>query len=613
MQDLFPFENYRKGQDSFIKVVNTALRHKKDVLANVPTGAGKTAATLAPCLKYAIENNKHVIFLTSKHTHHKIAIDTLREIKEKHKIDVQVADFIGKRWMCPREDIGNLNSNEFRMFCKNVVENKECEFYRNYYDKSRVFKNKILMEDLRDNIYHVEELIEKCKNVEVCAFEAAVENAKKARVVIVDYFHVLNPGTRERFFKKINKELKDCILIWDESHNLPGRARDLMSDSISTFSLDFAIKEAGKFNQELEPEVVEIRNQLMLLSDKLGLENNEVLVSKDSFKGVSEGTITKIMETAENVVEEEQRSFLNALGGFLMLWKKDDKRYSRILKRTFTRTGKPIINLMFNCLDPSIVLEDVIKGGHSNIFMSGTLYPLEMYEEIFGLELPIKVEYENPFPKENRVDLVVPAITTKFTQRNSEMYDKIAESVNELSDMIKGNKIFFFPSYYLIEKVKDNIKGDNIFFEESGMDKYTREVLLERFSNLKDEGASLIAVSSGSFGESIDLTGDKLKAVVVVGVPFAKSDLENKEIIRYYDEKFGKGMEYGYVIPAFTTIFQNVGRCIRSEKDSGVIIYLDERYAWNNYRKYFPKSIELRGSRDFEEVAELISEVNGKV
>ena len=41
MQDLFPFENYRKGQDSFIKVVNTALRHKKDVLANVPTGVGK--------------------------------------------------------------------------------------------------------------------------------------------------------------------------------------------------------------------------------------------------------------------------------------------------------------------------------------------------------------------------------------------------------------------------------------------------------------------------------------------------------------------------------------------------------------------------------------------
>ena len=610
MQDLFPFDKYRKGQESFIKVINAALRHKKDVLAQVPTGVGKTAATLAPCLKYALENDKQVIFLTSKHTHHKIAIDTLREIKEKHKIDIQVADFIGKRWMCPREDIGALNSNEFRIFCKNVIANKECEFYRNYYDKSKVFTNKILMEDLRDNIYHVEELVDKCANANVCSFEAAVENAKKARVIIVDYFHILNPGTRERFFKRINKELKDCILIWDEAHNLPSRARDLMSDTISNFSLDSAIKEAGRFNQELEPKIIEVRNQLMILSDKLGLESSEVLVSKDSFKGVGSATITKIMDTADKVIEEERRSYLNALGGFLMGWGTEDKRFSRILKRGFTKRGrKPVISLSYNCMDPSMVLEDVIKEGHSNIFMSGTLYPLEMYEEIFGLDLPLKVEYENPFPKENRIDLVIPAITTKFTHRNSEMYNKISESVNELMDIIKGNKIFFFPSYGLIEKVKDKLEGKDIFFEERGMDKYTREVLLEKFAGLKDRGATLIAVSSGSFGESIDLKEDKLKAVIVVGLPFAKSDLENKEIIRYYDEKFGKGLEYGYIIPAFTTIFQNVGRCIRSESDSGVIIYLDERYAWSTYRKYFPKSIELRGSRDYDEVKELIEKI----
>jgi DNA excision repair protein ERCC-2 len=609
MKDLFPFDSYRKGQDSFIKVVNTALQHKKDVLAQVPTGVGKTAATLAPCLKYAIENDKHVIFLTSKHTHHKIAIDTLREIKEKHNIDFQVADFIGKRWMCPREDIGALNSNEFRVFCKNVVENKECEFYRNFYDKSKVFVNKGLMEDLRDNIYHVEELVEKCRNAQVCSFEAAVENAKKARVIIVDYFHVLNPGTRERFFKRINKEMKNCILIWDESHNLPSRARDLMSDTISTYSLDSAIKEAGNFNQDLEPEIVEIRNKFMLLSEKLGLENQEMLVTKDSFVDVDSDTITKIMDTADQVIEEERRSFLNALGGFLLAWKREDKRFSRILKRIYTRSGKPTMALSFNCMDPSIVLEDVIKEGHSNIFMSGTLYPLEMYEAIFGLDLPLKVEYENPFPKENRLDLVVPAISTKFTQRSSEMYSKIADNINELVDMIKGNKIFFFPSYDLISKVKDKIETNDVFFEESGMDKYTREILLEKFSSMKDKGATLIAVSSGSFGESIDLKDDKLKAVIVVGIPFAKSDLENKEIIRYYDEKFGKGLEYGYIIPAFTTVFQNVGRCIRSENDSGVIIYLDERYAWSTYRKYFPKSIELRGSRDYDEVKELIEKI----
>lgn len=605
MQELFPFEKYRKGQDSFIKVVNTALKHKKDVLANVPTGVGKTIATLAPALRFALANNKSVIFLTSKHTHHKIAIETLKLIKEKKGINFQVADFIGKRWMCPREDIGNLKSGEFSEFCKYVIDNKECDFYKNYHSKERIFVNKVLADELKTNIFHVEELVEKCRNAEVCSFEAAANLAKKAKVIVVDYYHILNPGTRERFFKKIGKELENCILIWDEAHNLPSRARSLMSDVINTFSLDSCVREAAKFNSELESDVVRINEALLRLSNLLGVEKNEVLVSKQDFIDIDEKVIEELYSTAEKVVEEERRSFLHGLAHFLELWKDDDPRFSRILRRTFNAKGKPVISLFYNCLDPSIVLTPILQNSHSNIFMSGTLYPLDMYEEIFGLENPIKVEYPNPFPKENCLNLVVPAISTKFDQRNGKMYEKIADNVSELIDIIEGNKIFYFPSYALMGKVKEFISGD-FFVETPGMDKHSREMILKRFISMKDEGATLFAVSSGSFGESIDLIGDKLKSVIIVGVPFARNDLEIKELIRYYDEKFGKGMEYGYITPTFTTIMQNAGRCIRSETDKGIIIYLDERYAWSNYRKNFPSSVNLVGARSYDDVREFL-------
>ena len=605
MQDLFPFDKYRKGQESFIRVINTALRHKKDVLAQVPTGVGKTAATLAPTLKYALENDKTVIFLTSKHTHHKIAVDTLRDIKEKSGEKFQIADFIGKRWMCPRLDISNLNSREFREFCKSVVENKECEYYQNYYNKEKLFTNKILNDELKNNILHVEELVDKCRNAKVCSFEAASELAKKSKVLILDYYHILNPGTRERFFKKIGKELENCILIWDEAHNLPSRARDLMSENITTISLDSSVKEAGKFNQELEPHIVEIRDKLLGLSSKLGVEKNEIVVSKDDFISVDEDVIADMYKTATNVIEEEKRSYLNSLVGFLSMWKQEDKKFSRILKRSFTRNGKPVLSLFYNCLDPSIVLEPLLKGAHSNIFMSGTLYPLTMYEEIFGLDLPLKVEYPNPFPNENRLDLVIPAISTKFDQRNGEMYSKIAHHVSELMEIIEGNKIFFFPSYAIMGKVREHIK-EMVFIETPGMDKHSRELILRKFISMKEKGATLFAVSSGSFGESIDLDGDKLKGVVIVGVPFVKNDLEIKELIRYYDEKFEKGMEYAYIMPAFTSIMQNAGRCIRSETDKGIIIYLDERYAWGNYRKNFPSHVNLKGARSYDDVKDFL-------
>ncbi|MBS3172076.1 ATP-dependent DNA helicase [Candidatus Woesearchaeota archaeon] len=602
MLDLFPFDKHRDAQESFMKVVGTALKHKKDVLAHVPTGVGKTVATLAPSLAFALENKKHVIFLTSKHTHHKIAVETLKIIKDKKNINFQVADFIGKRWMCPREDVGALNSKEFGEFCRYVVENKECPYYENYYSRSRIFTNKLLLDELNNNIFHVEELIDKCRNAHACSFEAAADLAKKSKVVILDYYHVLNPITRANFFKKIEKDVEDCIFIWDEAHNLAGRARELLSEYINTLSLDSAIKEAERFNQDLASVIVGLKESLLGMSEKLSLDKNEVLVNKTDLINLKDEIITEMFETAEKVIEEEKRSYLNSLAGFLMLWKQEDKRFTRILKRSFNRMGKPIISLYYNCLDPSIVLAPIIEQAHCNIFMSGTLHPLDMYEEIFGLKTPIKVEYENPFPSSNRLDLIVPNISTKYTSRNLEMYERIADNINELIKVIKGNKIFFFPSYELMDKVKDKIFGENLFIENQGTDKGSREALLRKFVELKDKSCSLLAVSSGSFGESVDLIGDHLVGVVIVGIPFGKVDLESNELIRYYEEKFKKGMEYGYIIPAFTSIMQNSGRCIRSENDKGVIVYLDERYLSPNYKKYFPSTVKFKVARDYKEV-----------
>ena len=113
--------------------------------------------------------------------------------------------------------------------------------------------------------------------------------------------------------------------------------------------------------------------------------------------------------------------------------------------------------------------------------------------------------------------------------------------------------------------------------------------MLENFKGYKNSGAVLMGVASGSFGEGIDLPGDLLKCVVVVGLPLGKPDLETQTVVDYYDKKYRKGWDYGYVMPALSTVMQNAGRCIRSESDKGVIIYLDKRYLWENYRKVISK------------------------
>jgi len=146
-----------------------------------------------------------------------------------------------------------------------------------------------------------------------------------------------------------------------------------------------------------------------------------------------------------------------------------------------------------------------------------------------------------------------------------------------------------------------------------------KEKILKEFKENKDKGAVLLAVAAGNFGEGIDLPGDFLKGVVIVGLPLEKPDLETKELIDYYEEKYGKGarkptdnansvsgtnsvgFDYGYIFPAITKCLQNAGRCIRSETDKGVIVFLDERFAWENYHRCLPVDMDFKISKVYEE------------
>ena len=82
--------------------------------------------------------------------------------------------------------------------------------------------------------------------------------------------------------------------------------------------------------------------------------------------------------------------------------------------------------------------------------------------------------------------------------------------------------------------------------------------------------------------------------------------METKELIDYYDKKFGKGWDYGYIFPAIAKCLQSAGRCIRSESDRGIIVYLDERFAWPNYFRCFPPdaSLSINNTNFIEKIRE---------
>lgn len=607
---MFPFPKVRNIQIDMIKDVHSALKDKKGMILHAPTGIGKTVAVLAPSLAYAIKNELSVFFLTSRHTQHRIAVETLREIKNKHGIEFGVSDIIGKKGMCLQPGISAMPTGDFHEFCKSLREEEKCEFYTNARNKNNTpsVKAKVALDTISKlSPMHVGGFIEIGEKEKLCPYELALMNAAESKVIIADYSYMFNDYIRDSILLKAKKNLKKSIIIVDEGHNLPARMRDMMTSRLTSFMIEMALKEARKMEYiETMQNIQIVNNALLALADKIK-EDDDMLVEKSDLVNLInkakdfEKLADELVFIGEQIRDTKKASFVLGIGKFLENWPNGEEGFARIVSR-----GKYAI-LSVRCLDPSIATKDVVRKSYSTILMSGTLTPTSMYRDVLGFPSDtFEKEYGSPFPNHNRVVCVMPKTTTKYTKRNEEQFRQIAINCANITNKADRCSIIFFPSYSIMNIVREHfvaMTNKTVFAEKQKLTKEEKEVFLLNFKSYKEKGAVLLAVSTGSFGEGIDLPGI-LGCIIVAGLPLQKPDLEIKQLIKYYDRKFGNGWDYGYVLPAITKCMQNAGRCIRSETDKGVIVFLDERYAWPQYFRCFPKEWEVRINECADRLAE---------
>lgn len=607
---LFPYDKIRQEQDGLINDIRAAVSSGKCLIAHAPTGLGKTAAALAPALEFALKSKKTVFFLTSRHTQHAIAVETARLIKQKHKASFSVTDIVGKKHMCARDDVSGLYSRQFHDYCRSLVDSGSCSFYSNFKKGSVLTSDsKIVIATIAGEPMHTEEVVDVARKHGVCPYEAAVAAAKDSALVIADYYCLFNPQVRDGFLRKTGKTVEDAIIIVDEAHNLPDRLREMLTDKLSTLVIERAMKEAEKVG---DGDIRQFLFDIKKCMEGLGSEPGQKIISqRQLLKPLVSCDLAEVLERmsviAESVRETEQQSFIGSVAEFLEGWQGSGEGYARILSSVQGQKGGAV-TISNQCLDPSLAASEIVRHAHSVIMMSGTLTPTAMYRDILGFhEGAALKEYRNPMPRENRLALVVTAATTKFSKRSSVQFAKIAEVCSRAAVAIPGNVILFFPSYAVMEEVHRHIHGKiskAVLKEHPDLSKEDKQKLLDKFRSNHLAGGVLLAVIGGSFSEGIDLPGTLLNGVIIVGLPLGQPDLFTKELIRYYDARFGKGWDYGYVFPAFTKALQSAGRCIRSETDRGVIVFVDERYAWDRYYACFPIDMTPKTTEFYAEAIE---------
>lgn len=582
----FRHERLRLYQKEFIEAVYDAVSNAQHLLVHAAVGMGKTDATISPALSYALENNLSVFFLTPKISQHRIAIDVVHGIAKKFNLGVRAVDVIGRRYACIDPLLSNLDHDSFYQSCEKKRKNEQCIFYANARGFSRteqaradrLFKR--LLADYGNAKTH-SEVIEIGEKNSACPYELLMRLAALSDVIIADYYHLMITQIREIFLLKTKKRLEKSIIIIDEAHNLAKRVREHLSSTINSYILRRAEKELRLVGSEPLPLVKEFNDW----AEETLKKADEKLVSKEDFYDflscydIQPDEMAQLFEDAGSAFIEKRnkKSACLRFSRFLNNWWTEEEGVVRILKKKGA-----YFSLSKRFLDPSIATS-ILNNAHSAILMSGTLLPLEMHRDVIGLDKnrTVMKKYPSPFDEKNTISIIAEGTSTKYSRRNFENYSAMARKIDEIINASPDGVAVFFPSYVVLNAVVPLMKSKNLIIQKERMGPKETAELLKRFG----DGGVLCCVQGGSLSEGVDFCNGEIKTAIIVGIALEEPNIEILSLIDYYQKKFGKGWEYGYLYPAVIKALQAAGRGIRKETDRAAIVFMDERFKWRNYRK----------------------------
>jgi len=243
------------------------------------------------------------------------------------------------------------------------------------------------------------------------------------------------------------------------------------------------------------------------------------------------------------------------------------------------------------CCDASSLIKQCYSEYRQVVGFSATLKPFDYYAKLSGLD-PDAVrcaEFQSPFPPERRKILIIPQVSTKYSQRERN-YARIADALARIIALRSGNYLAFFPSFAFLERVAELFlppEGFVVLKQERNMKGARTAEILDHL-RARSVPTVVFAVQGGSFSEGVDYAGETVIGAFVVGPPLPSFDLEREEMKGYYQRRYGKGFEYAYTIPAMAKAIQSAGRVIRSETDRGVIVLMDDRFLVEGYSATMP-------------------------
>ncbi|MEP6883915.1 MAG: ATP-dependent DNA helicase [Gammaproteobacteria bacterium] len=560
----FPHANFHAGQRLLAEAVYKAALRKQCVLAQAPTGIGKTVGTLFPMLKAMAQGKLDKIFyLAAKSTGRQTALEATQLLKaSKPGLTLRVLELVAREKACVNPE--------------RSCHGESCPLARGFYDRLDAARTAAV------TVGHMDQAA--LRNVaathQVCPYYLSQELVRWADVVIGDYNYYFDAGGL-LFGLATENDWRVGLLV-DEAHNLIERARAMHTVTLEESDLRAAMSKAPA---PIKRALMQLARRWTDLCDAQTADYCVLDKLPAPFLTALKQAVMSLSEFAADQIEllgeELERFYFDALR-FCQL--ADEFAEHSIMDIADTR-------ICIRNVIPAPFLKRRFAIAHACILFSGSLNPPTFYCDLLGLpDDTVFLDVPSPFNSEQLSVRVVGDISTRWNNRRASLLP-IATLVAAQYTAQPGNYLVFLSSFEYLQDVFTEFSGCYPLIpawrQHRSMSETDRCEYISRFT---PDGSGIgFAVLGGAFAEGIDLTGDRLIGAFIATLGLPQVNAINEAISDSLQQNFGVGYEYTYLYPGLQKVTQAAGRVIRSTSDRGTLYLIDERYLRPEVSRHLPR------------------------
>ncbi|MEY8876705.1 MAG: ATP-dependent DNA helicase [Leptothrix sp. (in: b-proteobacteria)] len=619
----FPHTEFRLGQRALAEAVYRTAASGRCLMAQAPTGIGKTLGTLFPLLKAlppkttppatAATGIDRIFFLTAKTSGRALALDALATLGGSGAEPLRTLELVARDKACEHPDL--------------ACHGGSCPLARGFYDRLADARRAALALPM----WHKDAVRALAAQHAVCPYYLTQELARWADVVVGDYNHYFDSTA---LLHGLTQALGWRVaLLVDEAHNLVERAR-------SMYSAGFDADRLQRLRRLPQPAELKTALDRVMKRWKAVLKTAFPTAAAADPAARQTATPTAAQTTAQTTdyqlldavpaplleaLQQASTAILNHLAehpndtdAALLDFAFEALQLTRLAEVSGAHTLVDLtrreagaggmgagfgavrqkdldrVRLSLRNVVPAPHLAPRIAAAHTLTLFSATLAPQAFHADLLGLPTDTAwIDVAAPFAAEQLQVHVARDISTRWQHRGASRA-RIAERIARQFEQAPGNYLAFFSSFDYLEQVADAVAAAHpalpLWRQQRGMREAEQAAFLARF-RAGGQGIGF-AVLGGAFAEGIDLPGERLIGAFIATLGLPQVNAVNEQMrarIDRIESLAGHGHDYTYLVPGLQKVVQAAGRVIRTPQDRGVIHLLDDRYARREVRALLPR------------------------